>query len=312
MSSDRESNVIPERLSAGTRKSPSEDGVSSRYWSRAFETALWSVLGLVLTGSVWLFASSLNQIDASAVNIIFARPWFWRSVWLSIFTAMVTTALAMILGIPAAYAISRFRFVGRVALGVLMDSVLVLPASTIGLSLMVAFQYPPMIALQDALGIRLVHSLGSVVLAQLVLSLAFGVQAWRTAFDSVSPRYEHVARTLGSSRTRTFFTVTIPLARSGIIAGVVLAWTRAMAEFGAVLIVGGTFRMRDLQQFSELSQWLGINNADLLSVGMWMDIEAGRTEQGFAIAFSLVLISMGSIYALSRLASGNRSLVNHD
>ena len=273
-----------------------------------FETALWSVLGLVIAGSIWLFASSLDQTDADAVRTLLNRPWFWRSLWLSILTATVTTTLAMALGIPTAYAISRFKFRGRSAVGVLLDAVLVLPASTVGLSLMVAFQYPPILALQDAVGFRVVHSLAGIVLAQLVLSLAFGIQAWRAAFEAVNPRCEHVARSLGSSRTRTFFTVTIPVAKGGIVTGVVLAWTRAMAEFGAVLLMAGTFRMRDISQFSGLARWLGLNNGDVLSVGMWMEIEGGRTGQGVAIAFALVLVSAVSVYALHRIGGGRRFL----
>ena len=288
--------------------SPVRSKAASRRWSRMFETALWSVLGLVIAGSVWLFASSLDQTDADAVRTLLNRPWFWRSLWLSILTATVTTTLAMALGIPTAYAISRFKFRGRTAVGVLLDAVLVLPASTVGLSLMVAFQYPPILALQDAVGFRVVHSLAGIVLAQLVLSLAFGIQAWRAAFETVNPRCEHVARSLGSSRTRTFFTVTIPVAKGGIVTGVVLAWTRAMAEFGAVLLMAGTFRMRDISQFSGLARWLGLNNGDVLSVGMWMEIEGGRTGQGVAIAFALVLVSAVSVYALHRIGGGRRFL----
>ncbi|MBN2359215.1 MAG: ABC transporter permease [Deltaproteobacteria bacterium] len=281
--------------------------MSTRSRSRGFESALWAAIGLVLAGSVWLFASSLYQTDRDAVATLLARPWFWRSVWLSVLTATVTTSCALVLGIPTAYAISRFAFRGRAAVSVVLDAILVLPASTVGLSLMVAFQYPPLLALQDALGFRVVHSLAAVILAQLVLSLAFGIQAWRAAFDDVNPRCELVARSLGSSRTRTLLTVTLPMAKGGLVAGVVLAWTRAMAEFGAVLLVAGTFRMRDAGQFSQLARWLGITNADVLSVGMWMEIEGGRTGQGVAIAFALVLICAASVYLLHRLASGRRA-----
>jgi molybdate transport system permease protein len=280
--------------------------------TRAFAAALWLALGLVLVGSVWLFASNLGQTDAGAVGTLLARPWFWRSVWLSVLTATVTTALAVAVGIPTAYALSRFRFRGRAAAGVVLDAVLVLPASTVGLCLMVAFQQPSLLALQDAVGLRVVHSLAGVVVAQLVLALAFGVQAWRAAFEGVDPRCEQVARSLGSSRTRTFFTVTIPMARGGIATGVVLAWTRALAEFGAVLLVAGTFRARDAGQFSGLARWLGITNADVLSVGMWMEIEGGRTGQGVAMAFTLVLVAAVSVYLLHCLAGRRRPVVRHD
>jgi ABC-type sulfate transport system permease component len=277
--------------------------------TRCFQRALWLLLGLVLAGSLWLFASSLGQTDGRAIRSLLGRSWFWRSAWLSVFTATVTTLIAMLVGIPTAYALARFRFRGRTLASVLLDSVLVVPASTVGLALMVAFQYPPVLALQNALGFRLVHSVASIVLAQLVLALAFGIQAWRAAFDSLNPRFEHVARSLGGSRIRTFFTVTIPLAKSGILAGIVLAWTRALAEFGAVLLVSGTFRMRDATQFSGLSRWLGLSNADVLSVGMWMEIEGGRTEQGVALAFTLVLVAALSVYLLHRLGDGRRPWV---
>ena len=283
-----------------------------RRWTRTFEAALWVAFAVVIVGSVGLFATSLDQTDADSVRTLLSREWFWRSVWLSVLTATVTTVLATALGIPTAYVLSRFHFRGRAAASVLLDAVLVLPASTVGLALMVALQYPPVLALQDALGLRLVHSLAGVVVAQLVLALAFGIHAWRAAFDAVNPRCEQVARSLGSSRARTFLTVTLPMARGGLLAGLVLAWTRALAEFGAVLLVAGTFRMRDIGQFSGLARWLGITNADVLSLGMWMEIEGGRTGQGVAIAFALLLVSASSVYLLHRLAGEQpaRSQVN--
>jgi ABC-type sulfate transport system permease component len=315
MSSNRGRHGL-EVIATGPSRSERDEPVAARglqrRWTQIFEASLWLAFAAVIAGSVGLFATSLDQTSASAVRALLSRSWFWRSVWLSVLTATTTTALATALGIPTAYALSRFRFRGRTAASVLLDAVLVLPASTVGLSLMVALQYPPVLALQDALGLRLVHSLAGVVLAQLVLALAFGIHAWRAAFDSVNPRCEHVARSLGSSRARTLFTVTLPMARAGIFTGLVLAWTRALAEFGAVLLVAGTFRMRDAGQFSSLARWLGINNADVLSLGMWMEIEGGRTGQGVAIAFALLLVSATSVYSLHRLAGDqpSRSLVS--
>jgi molybdate transport system permease protein len=279
---------------------------SNRGRSSHFEKAMWTMLGLTLAASIWLILANLGKTDSQALRVLAGRPWFWRSLWLSLFTATVTTFIAALLGIPTAYALSRFSFRGRLLAGVVLDAALVLPASTVGLTLMVLFQYPPVLKLETLLGVRVVHSLGAVVAAQLVLSLAFGIQAWRAAFDGVNPRCEHVARSLGSSSARTFFTITLPGARSGIVAGLVLAWTRALAEFGAVLLLAGTFRMRDAGQFSGLTRWLHLSNADLLSVGMWIEIEGGRTEQGVAMAFTLVLVSAISVYLLHGLSRTRR------
>ncbi len=266
-----------------------------------FEVALWSIATLAVLGAVLFFATNIRLTNREAIESLLRDGWFRRSVWLSTITATVATAIAIVLGMPAAYALSRLEFRGKAATEVLLSSVIVLPASTLGLFLMVAFQYPPVLALQERLGCRLVHSLPAIIIAQLPLALALGIRAWQAAFDAVDPRYEQVARSLGVSPGRALRTVTLPLAASGLMAGVLLAWTRAVAEFGAALLFAGTFRMHAPNQFSSLTHLLGLNNADLLSVGMWMEIEGGRTERGVAIGFLLLILSGLSVWALTRL-----------
>ncbi|HOS95410.1 MAG TPA: ABC transporter permease subunit, partial [Armatimonadota bacterium] len=122
----------------------------------------------------------------------------------------VTTVVVIVFGVPAAFALTRVG--GRA--GALADNLLaiplVLPASSVGLALLVAFQWPPVLALQDAVGFRVAYSQAGIVVAQLVLAMAVGVRAWRAAFESVDRRQEQVARTLGSSPARAFFTVILP------------------------------------------------------------------------------------------------------
>ena len=201
-----------------------------------------------------------------------------------------------------------FALKGRVVIDVLFSSVIILPASSVGLCLIVVFQYGPLYHLQQAMGFQVAHSLfPGIVVAQLVLSLAMGLSAWRAAFDNVNPRFEHVARSLGSSPWRTFLTVTLPLSRSGLFAGFVLAWVRAMAEFGAVLLFCGTFRELPLSRFTDFTQSVQLHQADILPVAMWSEIEYGNVEYGFGIAFVMVLISGISVYTLHRL--GGRGYV---
>lgn len=268
-----------------------------------FTAGFWGVTLLAAAGAVLLFASNVGLTDWGAVRSLLDDGWFRRSAWLSAATAATATGIAILIGLPAAYALSRYDFPGKAVLDTLFSSVIVLPASTLGLFLMVAFQYPPVLAVQERLGFRVVHSLPAIVLAQLPLAFALGIKAWQAAFDSVSPRYEHVARSLGVSAWRAFRTVTLPLAGPGIAAGIILAWTRAVAEFGAALLFAGTFRMRAPNQFSSAEHLLGLNNADLLSLGMWMEIEGGRTERGVAIGFVLLLLSALSVLALTRITS---------
>lgn len=269
--------------------------------SRRFVYVLYAITILFIVSVCWLFLSNIGYTDTHSVLELFSRPWFLKSVKLSLLTSFVTTIIAILVGIPASYALSRFNIPGKTIIDILFASVIVLPASTIGLCLMVAFQYEPILKIQQALGIRIVHSMPSIIIAQLVLALAFGIKAWRAAFDDVNPRYEHVARSLGSSRMRTFWKVTLPSAKVGILAGIVLAWTRAMAEFGAVLLFSSTFRNRHETQFSNITKFLGVDHADILPVGMWMEIEGGNIEQGIAIGFVLVIITLLSVYALNKI-----------
>jgi molybdate transport system permease protein len=177
-----------------------------------------------------------------------------------------------------------------------------LPASSVGLCLIVVFQYGFLHDIQTALHVHVAHSVfPGIIIAQLVLSLAMGLSAWKAAFDNVNPRFEYVARSLGSSRWRAFCTVTLPLCKTGLIAGFILAWARAMAEFGAVLLFCGTFTELPLSRFSPVLQNLQLHQADIMPVSMWAAIEYGELEYGFGIAFALVTISGVSIYIIHRL-----------
>jgi len=135
----------------------------------------------------------------------------------------------------------------------------------------------------------------------MVLSLAMGMSAWRATFAGVNTRFEHVARSLGSSHWYAFRTIVLPIAKPGLIAGFILAWTRAMAEFGAVLLFCGTFRELPLSRFSTLTRILHMEQADFLPVAMWVEIENGNVENGLGIAFALVLISGLSVYSIHRI-----------
>ena len=293
----------------------------SRLHARVFETACYAVTGFMILGSCWLFLSNADQLvprklvqteDTRAwrtdtrpkafAGALWSDPGFSRSANLSVATATVTALIAALVGIPAAYALSRYPIPGRGIIDVLLSSVIVLPASAVGLCLILMFQYGPLYHLQQALGLRVPHSLfPGLVVAQLVLALAMGLSAWRAAFDTVNVRLEHVARSLGSSRWRSFWTVALPAAKPGLIAGFVLAWVRAMAEFGAVLIFCGTFRELPLSRFSPVAKALHMDQADYLSVAMWVEIESGNLEYGFGIAFALVIISAASVYAIHRI-----------
>lgn len=302
---------------------------SPRRQARLFLGFCGAVTVLLALGSAWLFLSNIGELIPDTIevhdNVDAMNAWrtdsgpktvaggfwrdasFWRSVNLTVATSTLTALLAALVGIPAAYALSRFRLPGRTAIHVLFSAIIVLPASSVGLCLIVMFQYGPLYSLQEwfaahGLSLQAPHTLfPGIVVAQMVLSLAMGLSAWRATFDGINPRYEYVARSLGSSHWHAFRSVILPVAKPGLIVGFILAWARAMAEFGAVLLFCGTFRELPLSRFSTFTQSLNMHQADFLPVAMWAEIENGNIEYGFAIAFVLVLISAISVYSIHRI-----------
>jgi len=292
----------------------------------AFNLFFYSFAGFLFLYSAYLFLSNLDQLFVTEAAIksrevaavwgedreilnqfaggFWKDPYFWKSLNLTVSITLLTTLVATILGIPTAYALSRYPIPGKSIIEVLFSSLIVMPGSVIGICLIVMFNYGPLWELQNALGFRFAHSIfPGMVIASLVLSFALGLSAWKATFDSVNPRFEQVARSLGSSRWRAFKTITFPLAKSGIIAGIILAWTRAMAEFSAVLFFCGTFHELPSSRFSDLAKFLQMDQADWVSVAVWAQVEFGNVEYGFALAFILVLIGGISVYVMHRIGA---------
>lgn len=293
---------------------------------KSFQTIFYCFAGFLFLYSAYLFLSNLDQLfvteaaiqtrditavwdeDREVLNQFAGGFWkdayFWKSLNLTVVTTLITTLIASILGIPTAYALSRYRIPGMSVVETLFSSLIVMPGSVIGICLIVMFNYGPLWKLQNALGFKFAHSLfPGMVIASLVLSFALGLSAWKAAFDSVNPRFEQVARSLGSSRWRAFRTVTFPLAKSGIIAGIILAWTRAMAEFSAVLFFCGTFRELPDTRFSDFTRLIQMDKADWVSVAVWAQVEFGNIEYGFALAYVLVLVGGVSVYVMHRIGA---------
>ncbi len=292
---------------------------------RIFHAVFYSFAGFLFLYSAYLFLSNLDQLFVTEAAIqtreitswgddrevlnqfgggFWKDPYFWKSLNLTVVITLITTLIASMLGIPTAYAISRYRIPGMSVVEILFSSLIVMPGSVIGICLIVMFNYGPLWKLQNALGFRFAHSIfPGMVIASLVLSFALGLSAWKAAFDSVNPRFEHVARSLGSSRWRAFRTVTFPLAKGGIIAGIILAWTRAMAEFSAVLFFCGTFHELPASRFSDFTRLLQMDQADWVSVAVWAQVEFGNIEYAFALAFVLVLIGGMSVYVMHRIGA---------
>ncbi|HEY7057759.1 MAG TPA: molybdate ABC transporter permease subunit [Vicinamibacterales bacterium] len=165
----------------------------------------------------------------------------WRISWFTIVSAVGATLLSLPVGVGAAWLLARRRFRGRSILETVVSLPLVLPPVATGLVLLMLLSRRGVIGRAlGAVGIDVVFTWKAVVVAMAVMGLPLLVRTARAGFEQVDRRYEDVAATLGASPTRIFFTISLPLAAPSVIAGAVLAFARALGEFGATIMVAGS------------------------------------------------------------------------
>ncbi|KJS16016.1 MAG: ABC transporter permease [Peptococcaceae bacterium BRH_c4b] len=164
----------------------------------------------------------------------------WFPVLLSLRVALIALIAVACLGLPVARLLARREFHGKDVLEAAITLPLVLPPSVIGYGLLVLIGKNGLLgeALAD-IGTSIIFTWWSAVLASTVVAFPLMYQSAKAAFKSVDINYEKAARTLGAGEIRIFFTITLPLAWPGIIAGLVLSFARALGEFGATLMVAG-------------------------------------------------------------------------
>ncbi|GAB4452611.1 MAG: hypothetical protein Kow0031_35020 [Anaerolineae bacterium] len=164
---------------------------------------------------------------------------------LSLLTATLSTLLAVALGTPLAWLLARRSFPGSTALDILIDLPLVLPPAVAGIALLAAFGRSGLLgAPLAAIGINLPFTTAAVVVAQTFVAAPFYIRAAKSGFAAVDPRLEQISATLGESGPGTFFRVTLPLARHSLLGGAIMAWARALGEFGATILFAGNFAGR--------------------------------------------------------------------
>ncbi|GAB5445887.1 molybdate ABC transporter permease subunit [Gymnodinialimonas sp.] len=163
-------------------------------------------------------------------------PAEWEAVALSLRVALTATLVSLPFGIAVAYLLARKRFPGHAIVNGLVHLPLILPPVVTGYLLLVSFgPQAPLGALLEALGLGIAFRWTGAALAAAIMAFPLMVRAIRLSLEAVDPKLEEAAGTLGASRLRVFATITLPLMAPGILAGMVLAFAKAMGEFGATI-----------------------------------------------------------------------------
>lgn len=166
----------------------------------------------------------------------------WTPAWVSLRIACAATFVCFAVGVPIAWALARRKVPWVEFWTALVSLPLVLPPTVLGYYLLQGIGRRSLIgrALEGVTGQPLVFTWPAAALACAVLGLPLLVRTLQTAFEDVDPELEAAARTLGATEWQTFFTVTLPVSRGGLVAGTTLAFARSMGEFGATLMVAGS------------------------------------------------------------------------
>ena len=227
-------------------------------------------------------------------GLLWRAPWssFWSdlahptaraALRLSLICSLWATLVAVAGGLPLAWVLARVEFRGRRLLRALVLVPLVLPPVVGGVALLLAFGRRGLLGqyLDEWFGITLPFTMAGAVLAEAFVAMPFLVITAEAAFRGADRRYEDAARTLGAKRWTVFRRVTLPLTWPALAAGTVLAWARALGEFGATITFAGNTPAR----------------TTTIPLQVYLLLESGRLEA--AIALSLVLLGVSVVVLAS-------------
>ncbi len=206
---------------------------------------------------------------------------------LSFGIATLATLLSLAGGLPVAWLLARRSFPGRDLLTVAVLLPMVLPPTVLGYYLLLVLgRGGPVGQFAESLGLgRIVFTPTAAVIAATLAAAPFLVRAAQAGFERVDPALEDAARTLGRSELSIWLTVTIPLAWRGILAGIALAFARAVGEFGATVMVAGNLPGRTRTG----------------ALAIYDSVQAGRMSEAHVMAFLLTLTAAGVLYLITRL-----------
>src|SRR6266849_3777143 len=243
------------------------------------------LLYLVVPLGYFLFTLSWRDVPGQLTD-----PVAIQSLITSLLSASLATAIIALLGVPLGYVLARRNFPGRGLITLLVYLPLVFPPLVGGILLLILYgPYGPIGTPFANAGLELDSSFTGIVLAQIFVASPFVVIAARSAFEAVDPALEQVATTLGIGSWTIFWHVNLPLARAGIIAGVLLGWLRALGEFGATVVLAYHPYTLPVYLYVQLSG-TGVNAAlplALLSLGvsciggglvLWIQYASQRRE----------------------------------
>ena len=221
-------------------------GVLTRSNRRRTHRTPWIIIPLAIVAMLFLLIplfGLLADTPWTRLPDLLTREVTVTALRLSLITSLAATAIAIVFGVPLAWLLARIDFPGRPVVRALVLLPLVLPPVVGGTALLTALGRRGIIGqpLEELTGLSLPFTTAGVVIAEAFVAMPFLVLTVEGALRGMDRRFEDAAMTLGASRMRVLTRVTLPLIAPGLIAGALLAWARALGEFGATITFAGNF-----------------------------------------------------------------------
>lgn len=216
----------------------------------------------------------------------------WPIVWFTAWVSALSTVVILPFGLGVAWLLARYDWRGKSFVETLITLPLVMPPVATGLILLKVLGRRGTVGgfLHDTLNLDIVFTWRGVLIALGVMSFPLLVRSARVAFEEVNPRLEQIARTMGASDARVFFTITAPLALRGILGGMVLAFARALGEFGATIMVAGNIPGR----------------TSTISLSIFQSVQLGRDADAFRLLGISVLLAFAAVWTSELLMRRRR------
>ncbi len=252
--------------------------------NRLFYTIIVSISALLILFFLVLIGTMLAELMQDAAvkmpdfdNILF-------SIKLSLYTSTISSLIALFISLPVAYLFSRYTFPGKSFFDTLLDLPIVLSPIALGALLLIFFNTSIGKPVEELFG-PFVFEIKGIILAQFIVIVGLSIRMLKETFEGIDPEYENLSRTLGLNSIKTFFKVTLPMAKRGLIASFLLVWGRAIGEFGATMTLAGATTMK----------------TETIPVAIYLSFESVNLSSGIIFITILITISLAVLFFVRRI-----------
>ncbi|MBW2147683.1 MAG: ABC transporter permease [Deltaproteobacteria bacterium] len=251
-----------------------------------FPLLLLASLGFLVAYYLLLMGYTYTRYRPSSLLVLLQTPAVGHAIMLSLVCATLATILALIFAIPASYILSRKQFPGKMLVDTLLDIPVFVSPVALGALLIILFSSPVGRNFQTHL-FPIVFALPGIVVAQFTIIVGLAVRLLKSTYDQIPSRYEEVSRTLGCSSFKSFFKVTLPLAKNGLIGAGIVSWARAVGEFGATITLVGA----------------AAGKTETIPTAVYLSFASADIDRALTMVALLILTALSGLLIL-RLVSG--------